>query len=238
MSVNKTSKYLRLWLFVTCTILALGRVEAFVNNRLNKIAIFPSFCTSRTKKTSLHLTPLTKITIASALGHVLGGVAGTPPVMKATKKGGWYRRISLPKWTPPALLFGPVWTTLYASMGVAFARIGYATGFLPPLVFLWAAHYLLNVSWTLVFFGAKRLRLALFINCAMLASLVVIIPWYWSINPLAGMLLLPYAAWLLFATVLNLAICRLNPTVNGYNDAKFYSDLLDLQAKAAVFANS
>ena len=123
-------------------------------------------------------------------------------------------------------------------MGVAFSRVGRARGFLSPPAVLWLIHYALNLSWAPVFFGMQRLRLALFVNWGMLACLSAIIPWYWSIDRTAAMLLLPYAAWLLFATALNAEICRLNPTVNGYNEAKFQADLLGLQEKAAAFANS
>lgn len=234
MIANKTFKYTRLWLLVTCSILAASRVEAFMNNHHFKIEPYRSIST----KTELHLTPLTKLTIASTVGHVIGGITGTPFVIQATKKGGWYRRIDLPKWTPPNAIFGPVWSSLYAAMGVAFSRVYYVRGFQSLPVYLWMIHYLLNLSWSYVFFGTKRLRPGLLISWGMLVSLAAVIPLYWRIDRLAGMLLLPYAAWLIFATALNREICRLNPTVNGYNDAMFQSDLLDLQKKAAAFANS
>lgn len=223
-----------LLLVVLCFLL--NEVEAFVH----KYPVHTNRLTSSigSTKTALLLTTPPKATIISAVGHVIGGVTGTPIVLQGTKKGGWYRRISLPPWTPPDRLFGPVWTLLYSLMGVAFSRIGRALGFWSPPALLWLAHYALNLSWAPVFFGMQRLRLALFVNWGLLASLSVIVPWYYKIDPISGMLLIPYAAWLLFATALNAEICRLNPTVKGYNEAKFQAGLLDLQAKASDFANS
>lgn len=237
MRTSRTRDYLRLWLLVIiCSILALGRVEAFVSKHLIRTEL--NRLSSAPTKTSLHLISVPQTTIVSTLGHVVGGVTGTPIVIKATKKGGWYRRIGLPTWTPPDRIFAPVWTILYSCMGYAFSRIGRSTGFLSAPAILWLVHYALNLSWAPMFFGMQRLRLALFVNWGMLATLSAIIPWYWRIDRVAGMLLLPYAAWLIFATALNAEICRLNPTVNGYNEAKLQADLLDLQKKAADFAKS
>ena len=60
-------------------------------------------------------------TLAWAGCCVVGGTAGVPAVVGATKS--WYRTIPLPSWTPPDRVFAPVWTTLYALMGVAAARV-------------------------------------------------------------------------------------------------------------------
>ena len=170
-----------------------------------------------------------------AVGHAVGGAMGAPVVAKAKK---WYQKIDLPPWTPPDFLFGPVWTMLYSAMGVAAARVYQRTQSLSsaPMV-LWMIHYfILNLPWAPVFFGMKRLRLGLILNLLMMASLLVIIPLFYQNNPISGYLLLPYLVWLTFATVLNNAICRRNPTKNGYNEAMFQAGLLKLQNEAAVYA--
>lgn len=98
---------------------------------------------------------------------------------------------------------------------------------------------LLNVAWAPVFFGMKRLRVALAMNYALLASLRVIIPRFFASNALSGWLLVPYTLWLLYATALNQAICQRNPTDNwgiGYNNARFQADLIQLQKDAANYA--
>jgi benzodiazapine receptor len=178
---------------------------------------------------------LTSSPVAWAVGHAFGGLLAAPVVAKAK---GWYKKIDLPPWTPPDRVFGPVWTILYSSMGVAAARVYQRTQSLssPPMV-LWMVHYfLLNLPWAPVFFGMKRLRLGMVLNTLMLASLGIIIPLFYQNNPLSGLLLLPYLAWLISATVLNSAICRRNPTKHGYNEAMFQAGLLKLQKAAAEYA--
>lgn len=175
--------------------------------------------------------------ITWALLHVLGGASGTPIVVKATKTGGWYKKIDLPKWTPPDRLFAPVWTTLYACMGVAASRVAstQTSRFSLPMV-LWGFHMFLNLIWANVFFGMKRLRMGMWINSALVVTLAVIIPMFYQHNPVSAYLLLPYAAWLSFATVLNNAVCKRNPTIGGYNAAKLQSDLIQLQQDARTYA--
>jgi translocator protein len=184
----------------------------------------------------------TVTTVALAVGHVIGGSAAVPLVFQATST--WYRKISLPAWTPPDRVFGPVWTVLYASMGIAVARVlqrlpaGVAAVWKTPAVGLWILHYAVNLCWAPAFFGAKRLRLGLWINYVLLGTLVGgVIPMFASSNLTSALLLVPYCLWLAYATALNQAICKLNPTdSDGYNDAKFHDGLIRLQQKAAKYA--
>jgi translocator protein len=184
---------------------------------------------------SLTRLEFASLPVAWAVGHAVGGAIGAPVVTKAKT---WYKKIDLPPWTPPDFLFGPVWTMLYSAMGVAAARVYQRTQSLSsaPMV-LWMIHYfLLNLPWAPVFFGMKRLRLGMILNVLMMVSLIVTIPLFYQNNPISGLLLLPYLVWLTFATVLNNAICRRNPTKNGYNEAMFQAGLLKLQNEAAVYA--
>ena len=165
-----------------------------------------------------------------AAGTVLGGTAGTPSVVGAVRT--WYRRIPLPSWTPPDRVFAPVWTTLYAMIGIATARVARASGTSSPAVLHFIAHYAVNVAWAPVFFGLQRLRVALAMNLALVCSLTILIVQYAAVAPTAAWLLAPYMLWLLFATQLNIAICRLNPTVRGYNNARCQAELMGLQRAA------
>lgn len=169
-----------------------------------------------------------------AIASTIGGCVGVPVVMSATKKGGWYRRINLPSFTPPDRVFAPVWTTLYASMGYSafrFASRGGAQFGLGVAL----AHYFVNLSWSFVFFGMRRLRLAHGLNFVMLSTLAYVVKTFYAVDRASAILLLPYAAWLTFATFLNAAICKLNPQDQyGYNEAKFQHGLLKLQTEAAV----
>jgi tryptophan-rich sensory protein len=168
---------------------------------------------------------------------MIGGVLGVPTVIQATRTNGWYRKIDLPSWTPPDGIFGPVWTVLYALMGVAVGRIYYAAANSNKLVLpLWSLHFALNLLWAPVFFGKQRLRLGSIINVALVSSLAVIVPLVYQTNKVSAYMLLPYAAWLSFATMLNFAVCQRNPTQHGYNDAMLQSDLYDLQRAAAKYA--
>jgi len=188
------------------------------------------------RTTALDLTPTSRA-VASVVGHLAGGLTVTPFVMKAIKKGGWYHRINLPSWTPPDPVFGPTWSVFYSIMGISVARVANRGGLTPSLLGLWLGHYALNLSWTLAFFGAKRLRLALFIDYALIASLGFIIREFSAIDPAAGQMLIPYGVWLAFVAFLNAAICRRNPTVNGYNDAMIQDDLVKLRKQAAADAH-
>mmetsp|Transcript_439 Transcript_439/g.493 ORF Transcript_439/g.493 Transcript_439/m.493 type:complete len:186 (+) Transcript_439:455-1012(+) len=102
---------------------------------------------------------------------------------------------------------------------------------------LWGLHFGLNVAWVPIFFGLQRLRLGLIVSCILVATLLFIIPVFYLIDPLAAYLLIPYGIWLSFATfALNVAVCRLNPTENGYNNAMFQAQLKKLQDTAATYA--
>ena len=195
---------------------------------------FPIIST-RQQKQGLQLGMVPSSPVKWAIVHCVGGVLGVPTVAKAVDT--WYRKIDLPSWTPPDRLFAPIWTLLYACMGVAASRVYEKTSNLlcPPLI-AWYIHFALNLSWVPVFFGMKRLRMGMVINSLMLVTLGITIPLFYRSNPLSGLLLLPYLAWNSFATILNSSICRRNPTENGYNEAMLQSDIADLQKKAAEYA--
>ena len=176
--------------------------------------------------------------VASAVGHVIGGNLAVPFVIHAVRT--WYAKIPLPSWTPPNGVFAPIWICLYSSLGVAVARVATAStkGWKSVPVILWAAHYLLlNLSWAPLFFGMAKLRAALVVNYAMVATLTPLFIMFAAVDRTASLLLLPYTGWLIFATILNQAICKLNPMDgNGYSNALFEADLANLQRKAAKFA--
>lgn len=206
------------------------------------------------RQTLLHLssgsTPLAQ-PLGLIIFHVLGGLIGVPFVSSAINKpkgvdpkekglDGWYTRISLPPWTPPNRLFGPVWTVLYASMGYSLHLVLEHPKVTPSrrttLLVLWGVHYFSNLIWAPIFFGMKRLRMGLFVNYWLTASLSLWMGMVGHFQPSAALLLIPYLCWLILATALNQAVTRRNPTTHGYNEAMFQSDLLKLRQKAAHFA--
>jgi translocator protein len=127
----------------------------------------------------------------------------------------FYARLTQPTWAPPAWIFGPVWTVLYIMMGVAACLVVKARGWrasLPTLA-LYAFQLVLNALWTWLFFywhlgglaTAEILLLWLTIALTCLA--------FWRSRALSGMLLLPYLAWVSFATALCWTMWRLNPAL-------------------------
>ncbi len=124
----------------------------------------------------------------------------------------WYPTLSKPSWNPPAWVFGPVWTALYVLMGVAAWLVFRERAARPvaPALALYGVQLLLNAAWSVLFFGLRNPLAGLveivFLWLAIAATMVV----FWSAKPLAGILLLPYLAWVGFASVLNFALWRLN----------------------------
>lgn len=138
------------------------------------------------------------------------GIVGA--LTTATGDSPWYQALEKPVFQPPSWVFGPVWTVLYALMGIAAWRVwrrrrdvavGGAMG-------LFVVQLVLNGIWTPVFFGAHRIRLALVILVALVVVLTATIRSFRRVDPLAAGLLVPYLLWVLFATVLNASIVALN----------------------------
>ena len=82
-------------------------------------------------------------------------------------------------------------------------------------LWVFAVHFLLNLSWSYVFFGAQQIAGALFLLVAIVLTLLVVIALFWRVRKLAAVLLLPYLAWVCFATALNYQFLQLNPDADG-----------------------
>lgn len=136
----------------------------------------------------------------------LGAIATTPEIE------GWYKTIEKPSWNPPDYIFGPVWTTLYIMMAVAAWLVWKPEGFKPattPLT-LFAIQLGLNVAWSWIFFGMHQPGWA-FAEIVILWLLIVATTVaFFRRSKVAGGLMVPYLAWVSFASVLNFAIWRLN----------------------------
>ncbi len=126
--------------------------------------------------------------------------------------GGWYASLRKPSFNPPGWLFGPVWTVLYACMAVAgwliWRRRGLRAGAGPLAAF--AVQLLLNAAWSPVFFGLRAPGPAFGVLVALWLAIVVTAAWFFRVSRPAGLLLLPYLAWVTFAGALNFQIWRLN----------------------------
>jgi tryptophan-rich sensory protein len=139
---------------------------------------------------------------------VLGGFA-------SRDAGAFYGQLVQPAWAPPGWLFGPVWTTLYLMMGVAAWRVWRAPGRHTTAMALFGAQLAANALWSWLFFAWHRGGLA-FADILLLDALVVAtIVQFARIDRLAAWLLVPYLAWIAFATGLNWAVWRANPGLLG-----------------------
>ncbi|HEX6297598.1 MAG TPA: TspO/MBR family protein [Burkholderiales bacterium] len=126
----------------------------------------------------------------------------------------FYAQLARPDWAPPGWLFGPVWTVLYAMMGIAAWRVWRKAGFGSAL-YLFLAQLALNALWSWLFF-AWRLGAAAFAEVVVLWALIAAtLAAFLRIDRLAGALLVPYLAWVSFAAALTYAVWRANPQVLG-----------------------
>ncbi|WP_413463690.1 TspO/MBR family protein [Arthrobacter sp. SO3] len=142
---------------------------------------------------------------ASALVAGLGGLA------TANNVNGWYATADKAPWSPPNWLFGPVWSVLYTAMAVAawlvWRKRAEATR---PALTAYAVQLVLNLLWTPVFFGlypalgTPALWIAFAIIVALAVAVGVTVLYFGPISRTAGLLLLPYLTWIVFASSLNL----------------------------------
>lgn len=124
--------------------------------------------------------------------------------------GAWYENLQKPPLNPPGWIFAPVWSALYLAVAVAGwlvwrARPASAT----PLAF-WGMQLLVNAAWSWLFFGLQRPGLALVEIVLLLTLLAVTTALFFRVRTLAGVLFLPYLAWVSFATYLNAGLWYLN----------------------------
>jgi tryptophan-rich sensory protein len=131
--------------------------------------------------------------------------------------GTFYLQLTRPPWAPPASIFGPVWTLLFAAMAVSAWLVWRCNGFgkahLPLALFL--VQLALNALWSWLFFAWHQGAIALADIILLWLLVAATLATFWRIRPLAGALLLPYLAWITFAAVLNYSVWQLNPQSLG-----------------------
>lgn len=136
--------------------------------------------------------------VTAAIGGL--GVAGTPQE---------YGGLARPEWAPPSWLFGPVWTVLYVLIAISGWLVWRRVGWGPALA-AYVVQLVLNALWTPLFFGFGRYGLALVDIGLMWLAIGATVILFWRVSRPAAALLLPYWAWVTFATALNAAIWHLN----------------------------
>lgn len=145
------------------------------------------------------------------LGFVSGQLAQSGP------GNAWFDALAKPAMFPPPVWFGIVWSILYAMMGFALALVGSAWGARGRAVAIavFGIQFLVNLAWSPVFFGMHRLTGGLIVIGVLDVLVAVTLVLFWRIRKAAGLLLVPYLAWIVFATALNYEFLRLNPQADG-----------------------
>ena len=142
------------------------------------------------------------------------GIGALGAAVVQTSVDTWYAELAKPAFTPPDRVFGPIWTLLYVLMAVSAWRVwrvadsNTARG---PLM-LFALQLALTLGWTVVFFGLLRIGAAVTTIIVLDVGVIVTVLAFRTVDRIAALLMVPYLAWVAFATVLNIAIWRLNPT--------------------------
>lgn len=178
------------------------------------------------------------IAVSEAAG-IIGAFFTTPAIQSGPSAGSglsWYATLAKPELAPPNWVFGPVWTTLYALIGISLYlvwknkwevryRILHShekawnrwsqrlwTGDLQKLnaIAVFAAHFALNILWSAVFFGMQSPGFAFAVIIALWVSIVYVIVNFYRISKPAAWLLVPYILWVTFAAYLNFSIWVMN----------------------------
>jgi benzodiazapine receptor len=156
------------------------------------------------------MTNALKLLVSIAVPLSVGGLSGF-----ATARGvqDWYPTLAKPPFNPPSWVFGPVWTLLYLMMGVAAFLVwqrGWNNEAVRIALALFLVQLVLNGLWSVLFFGMQSPGLAFAEIIVLWLSIGTTVILFWRVSPVAGKLLLPYAAWVSFAAVLNGSIWILN----------------------------
>ncbi len=152
------------------------------------------------------LIGLTGWLVLTALAAAIGGYA-------SVNAAGFYGQLQQPGWAPPAWLFGPAWTVLYVLMAIAAWRVWRSHGFdrSGHALKLYVAQLVANALWTWLFFAWHQGAWALAEVALLWLLIALTIRAFWRLDRLAAALLLPYLAWVSFASVLNAVVWQLNP---------------------------
>lgn len=159
-----------------------------------------------TNKPSLTVKIIISIIACIGLGAI-GSIA------TASSIDTWYTTINKPSFNPPSWLFAPVWTTLFALMGIAAAYVwdkGLDRKAVRSALILFGIQFLLNIAWSFLFFGAQNPTLAFIEILVLWVFIFLTIRAFFKIKKLSGWLLVPYLLWVSFASILNFSIMMLN----------------------------
>lgn len=151
-----------------------------------------------------------KLAISLILPQLAGAVGS---LFTSSSVSTWYAALERPSFSPPNWVFGPVWFTLYVLMGVSVYLIWQKagkSGVAKKAVRLFWIHLFFNATWSIAFFGMQNIALGFANILIIIAFIVALMVKFWKIDKRATYLLVPYLAWVSFATVLNYSLLILN----------------------------
>jgi tryptophan-rich sensory protein len=151
---------------------------------------------------ALIIIPLTMF-----LGFLSGTMSGS------TAENLWYQALIKPAIQPPGWVFGVVWPTLYLMMGLALSMVLAARSarFRNLAIFVFLCQFVVNLTWSPMFFGQHEVTAAFFIIIAMLGLAIATTGLFARVRKAAAWLMVPYLVWISFASILNFQIDQLNP---------------------------
>jgi translocator protein len=140
-------------------------------------------------------------------------IAATAGAVASVDAAAFYAQLARPPWAPPGSVFAPVWTVLYALMGVSAWLVWRERGapLRRPALAIFLAQLAANALWSWLFFHWKNGALAFAEVLILLALIAVTVALFWRVRRLAAVLLVPYLAWVAFASALTWAVWRANP---------------------------
>lgn len=148
-----------------------------------------------------------------ALSFITAAIGSVASIQAAS----FYAELIRPDWSPPASVFGPVWTVLYTLMGIAAWLVWRVNGFGRAAVALtfFLSQLALNALWSWLFFY-WQLGAVAFVDIIFLWLFIVFtLAAFWRIHKFAAVLLVPYLFWVSFAALLNYSLWQLNPQLLG-----------------------
>lgn len=176
--------------------------------------------TSVAENRSATSSPVRSGLVLAAFLAISYGVGALGSLATLRNVDGWYADADKAFWNPPNWVFGPVWTVLYGLMAVAAWLIWRQRAERPAetrvALGVYIGQLVLNAVWTPIFFGlypvigSPALWIALAIIVALDVMVLITMLRFWPVRRAAAVLLIPYWAWVLYATTLNLALALLN----------------------------
>lgn len=162
-------------------------------------------------RASLLRWSLVCVPLVVLLGFVSGKLGGSGP------DNPWFAALEKPDIYPPPATFGVVWSLLYVMMGLALAMVCAARGAAGRRIAIAAfvVQLALNLAWTPLFFALHEITRALYLLFVLDVAVLITVVLFWRVRRGAALLLLPYLAWVCFATALNWQFLALNPDADG-----------------------